>query len=90
MTVGCKGRRINYYDLENFCSINSMNFNTSSIKHIQFLCHPDNDIVEWGFFGSDDYIRFINCEKNEEANIYSVPHDTLNDMRIDYKNELLT
>lgn len=90
LTTGCQGRRINYYDLENFEIINTMSFNTSTVKEIQFYNKDEYEIVEWGFYGSDDYIRLINCERNEQANIYSVPHDTLNDMRIDYKNELLT
>jgi WD40 repeat protein len=90
MTTGCEGRCINYYDLENFATINSMSFNTSAVKEIEFYNKDEFEYVECGFFGGDDYIRLINCEKNQQTNIYSVPHDTLCDMKIDYKNGLLT
>lgn len=90
LTAGCEGSWINYYDLETFQIINSMSFNTSAVKWVEFYNKDEYEIVEWGFYGSDDYIRMINWEKNEQANIYSVPHDTLCDLKIDYKNELLT
>lgn len=67
-----------------------MCFNTSPVKEIEFYNKDEFEYVEWGFFGGDDYIRLINCEKNQQSNIYSVPHDTLCDMKIDYKNGLLT
>ena len=90
LTTGCQGKCINYYDLEKFAVINSMKFNTSAVKEIKFYDKDEFEFIEWGFYGSDDYIRLINWEKNAQANIYSVPHDTLCDMKIDYKNELLT
>ena len=90
LTTGWQGKWINYYDLEKFAVINSMKFNTSAVKEIKFYDKEDFDFIEWGFYGSDDYIRLINWEKNSQANIYSVPHDTLWDMKIDFKNELLT
>lgn len=59
LTAGCEGRGILYYDLERFEIINSMTFNTSRIKNIEFYNKEDFEIVEWGFYASDDYIRMI-------------------------------
>lgn len=90
MTTGCKGKLINYYDLENFEIVNSMKFNTSEVKEIQFYNKDEFEAVEWGFFGCNDYIRLINCERNEQSKVYGVPHDSIADMKIDLKNDLLT
>lgn len=90
MTTGCKGKNINYYDLETFEIINNMSFNTSPIKEIKFYNKDEFELVEWGFFGSDDYIRLINLEKNKQQNVYGVMHDTLHDMQVNYKNGILT
>jgi hypothetical protein len=51
MSTGCAGKRINYYDLENFEAINRMSFNTSPIKDIKFYNRDEYEVVEWGFFG---------------------------------------
>lgn len=67
-----------------------MKFNTSPIKEIKFYNRPEYETVEWGFFGSDDYIRLINVEQNIQGTVYGVQHDTLNDMKIDLKNNILT
>jgi len=37
-----------------------MTFNTSPIKSIEFYNKDEFEMVEWGFFGSDDYIRMVN------------------------------
>ena len=90
LTTGCAGKWINYYDLENFQIINTMAFNTSTVKAIEFYDKEEFDLVEWGFFGSDDYIRMINWEKNEQAYTYKIPSGILCDLKIQYKNNLLT
>ena len=60
MITGSEGKSINYYDLEHFELISNMNFNSSPVKEIRFFNKDDFETVEWGFFGSDDYIRLIN------------------------------
>lgn len=60
MTTGCERKCITYYDLENFEIINEMKFNTSRVKEIKFYNKDEFEMVEWGFYGCDDYIRLIN------------------------------
>lgn len=90
MVAGCQSKGLFYYDVENFEAVTKMAFNTSAVKEIQFYDKEEFEFVEWAFFGCDDYIRLVNCERNDQANIYSVPHDTLHDLRIDYSSEILS
>ena len=90
LTTGWYGKWIKYYDLESFSEINTIKFNTSAIKHIEFYNKDEFEYVEYGFFGSDDSVRLINWEQNKQACVYNISHETLWDMKIDYSHNLLT